>query len=110
MDPAACPTVDPYSQIWQDRRESNPQPPVLETGALPIELLSFLNRGTSSPGRPYTVARGGPKAPLRSGGSLRGARSQRACFSRAEPSFELLRLPMRFMAAAEAAVLAQLEP
>src|SRR5688500_12357 len=26
---------------WQDRRESNPQPPVLETGALPIELLSF---------------------------------------------------------------------
>src|SRR5207237_2754612 len=24
-----------------DRRESNPQPPVLETGALPIELLSF---------------------------------------------------------------------
>src|SRR4051795_22206 len=26
---------------WQDRRESNPQPPVLETGALPIELLSY---------------------------------------------------------------------
>src|SRR5690349_24476016 len=25
---------------WQDRRESNPQPPVLETGALPIALLS----------------------------------------------------------------------
>src|SRR5690348_9941840 len=27
---------------WQDRRESNPQPPVLETGALPIELLSSI--------------------------------------------------------------------
>jgi hypothetical protein len=26
---------------WQARRESNPQPPVLETGALPIELLAF---------------------------------------------------------------------
>ena len=25
----------------QARRESNPQPPVLETGALPIELLPF---------------------------------------------------------------------
>jgi hypothetical protein len=27
--------------LWQARRESNPQPPVLETGALPIELLAF---------------------------------------------------------------------
>ena len=26
--------------VWQERRESNPQPPVLETGALPIELHS----------------------------------------------------------------------
>ena len=26
--------------FWQERRESNPQPPVLETGALPIELPS----------------------------------------------------------------------
>ncbi len=26
---------------WQARRESNPQPPVLETGALPIELLAY---------------------------------------------------------------------
>ena len=26
--------------FWQERRESNPQPPVLETGALPIELHS----------------------------------------------------------------------
>jgi hypothetical protein len=25
---------------WQARRGSNPQPPVLETGALPIELLA----------------------------------------------------------------------
>src|SRR4030095_4364896 len=32
----------PYSlRYWQARRESNPQPPVLETGALPIELLAF---------------------------------------------------------------------
>src|SRR5262249_37623874 len=27
--------------IWQARRDSNPQLPVLETGALPIELLAF---------------------------------------------------------------------
>lgn len=27
-------------KLWQDRQESNPQPPVLETGALPVELLS----------------------------------------------------------------------
>ena len=27
--------------FWQERRESNPQPPVLETGALPIELHSY---------------------------------------------------------------------
>jgi hypothetical protein len=26
---------------WQERRDSNPQPPVLETGALPIELRSY---------------------------------------------------------------------
>ena len=26
--------------VWQERRDSNPQPPVLETGALPIELRS----------------------------------------------------------------------
>ena len=29
---------------WQARRESNPQPPVLETGALPIELLAYICR------------------------------------------------------------------
>jgi hypothetical protein len=27
-------------QNWQARRESNPQPAVLETAALPIELLA----------------------------------------------------------------------
>ena len=27
--------------MWQVRRDSNPQPPVLETGALPIELLTY---------------------------------------------------------------------
>src|SRR5688500_17480780 len=47
----------PRCSIWQDRRESNPQPPVLETGALPIELLSFLNRGASPLGLPYTLSR-----------------------------------------------------
>jgi hypothetical protein len=29
-------------QLWQARRESNPQPAVLETAALPIELLTYL--------------------------------------------------------------------
>jgi hypothetical protein len=29
------------SEGWQVRRDSNPQPPVLETGALPIELLTY---------------------------------------------------------------------
>ncbi len=28
--------------FWQARRDSNPQQPVLETGALPIELLAYL--------------------------------------------------------------------
>jgi|GEM_PF-1856107 hypothetical protein len=28
--------------VWQARRESNPQPAVLETAALPIELLAFI--------------------------------------------------------------------
>ena len=31
-----------YCSSWQERRDSNPQPPVLETGALPIELRSYL--------------------------------------------------------------------
>src|SRR3977135_274248 len=42
-------------RIWQARRESNPQPPVLETGALPIELLAFDYSGVPTPvsGRPF---------------------------------------------------------
>src|SRR5204863_498557 len=28
--------------VWQARRESNPQPAVLETAALPIELLAYI--------------------------------------------------------------------
>ena len=28
---------------WQERQGSNPQPPVLETGALPVELHSFFS-------------------------------------------------------------------
>src|SRR5579864_8086554 len=36
--------------IWQARRESNPQPSVLETDALPIELLAFTSlAGTPAP-------------------------------------------------------------
>src|SRR5579864_9027500 len=37
--PALAPRNAP---IWQARRESNPQPSVLETDALPIELLAFI--------------------------------------------------------------------
>src|SRR5207245_5481214 len=36
--------LNSYFRIWQARRESNPQPPVLETGALPIELLAYAAR------------------------------------------------------------------
>ena len=42
---------------WQDRRESNPQPPVLETGALPIELLSYTSAAASN--QTYFVSRCG---------------------------------------------------
>src|SRR5687767_14676120 len=35
----------------QGRRESNPQPPVLETGALPIELLPYGPAAPRWPGR-----------------------------------------------------------
>src|SRR5262249_33502243 len=34
------------SRGWQARRVSNPQPAVLETAALPIELLAFRSRQT----------------------------------------------------------------
>jgi hypothetical protein len=33
-----------FSDAWQGRRESNPQPAVLETAALPIELLPYSMR------------------------------------------------------------------
>src|SRR6266550_8792105 len=35
------PQTSPFSFQLQARRESNPQPPVLETGALPIELRTY---------------------------------------------------------------------
>src|SRR5262249_50089574 len=38
------PRITPHAWSWQARRESNPQPPVLETGALPIELLAYCRR------------------------------------------------------------------
>jgi hypothetical protein len=36
--PPPAPASEPL--VWQARRDSNPQPPVLETGAPPIELLA----------------------------------------------------------------------
>ena len=50
------------SDTWQARRVSNPQPPVLETGALPIELLAYLfpdadkGRGMRGEGRKCTTS------------------------------------------------------
>ena len=46
-DPAVGPSIVSFDDspkyltgnVAQGRRDSNPQPPVLETGALPIELL-----------------------------------------------------------------------
>ena len=32
----------PLSSDWHARRDSNPQPAVLETAALPIELLAYI--------------------------------------------------------------------
>ena len=32
----------PNAKVWQGRQDLNLQPPVLETGALPIELLPYL--------------------------------------------------------------------
>src|SRR5262245_38257292 len=50
------PQKDEYEQ---GRRDSNPQPPVLETGALPVELLPFdlLASGRGGRGR-TTIAAG----------------------------------------------------
>ena len=46
----------PDVKKWQARRESNPQPAVLETAALPIELLAFkvtpALAGQSAPNQP----------------------------------------------------------
>ena len=39
------------SKSWQARRVSNPQPPVLETGALPIELLAYTHFAGRADGR-----------------------------------------------------------
>src|SRR6478735_5171120 len=50
----------------QGRRDSNPQPPVLETGALPIELLPS-GRGRAGPARIAAV----PRA-VRGGGEAAG--------------------------------------
>ena len=41
---------------WQARRESNPQPAVLETAALPIELLAFKGTPVSADGPTITLA------------------------------------------------------
>ena len=38
----------------QVRRDSNPQPPVLETGALPIELLTYISGGQGGNRTPDT--------------------------------------------------------
>src|SRR4051795_8314440 len=35
----SSPTAVRSGRTWQGRRDSTPQPPVLETGTLPIELL-----------------------------------------------------------------------
>ena len=45
--PRPSPLDDSAAITQQARRESNPQPPVLETGALPIELRTFSRTATS---------------------------------------------------------------
>src|SRR5207247_7228334 len=51
--PALASSVGSCCSLLQARRDSNPQPPVLETGALPVELRAF---GAGPP-------RSGPRAP-----------------------------------------------
>ena len=80
------------SKGWQDRRESNPQPPVLETGALPIELLSY-----------FTFNRQSAIANL-------NGRSRSEDRRLTIDDCDLFRLFVRRMLAAEAAELAELQP
>ena len=49
---------------WQARQELNPQPPVLETGALPIELLAYPVQATPDRRKPPNVS---PDAAYESG-------------------------------------------
>ena len=100
-------------QIWQDRRESNPQPPVLETGALPIELLSFITPG-SLPRLllrpPRLLLLGASPDFHRFTRSATASRFRSGCSRGQAPDAPLLRLFMRRVLAAEAAELAHLEP
>src|SRR5579871_4396833 len=50
---AALHPLSPSSVEWHARRDSNPQPAVLETAALPIELLAYVLKtyGTRDVGR-----------------------------------------------------------
>lgn len=32
-----------FTELWQGTEDSNPQPPDLESGALPVELVPFVN-------------------------------------------------------------------
>ena len=51
-------------ECWQERRDSNPQPAVLETAALPIELRSYTpNDDTKPPHRGQTGHRLGYAEP-----------------------------------------------
>jgi hypothetical protein len=54
---------------WQEWRDSNPQPPVLETGALAIELHSY---GAVSCPLPQSGARAHPAFTAATAGNLRG--------------------------------------
>ena len=76
----------PAFAAWQVRRDSNPQPPVLETGALPIELLTYSTSGLGSGFSALTDAEPRP-----------------------EPE-ALFRLLVRRVLPAEATELAELEP
>ena len=49
-------------QGWQARQDSNPQPPVLETDALPVELLAYPSHARLVDAPPFSASRGGPYA------------------------------------------------